>query len=410
MAYARLAAIYANSSEFELASQQAQRAFALRARASEREKFYIAFHYYDKLGEGLDKQIETCELWRHAYPRDWYPNNALAALYLNGEQFEKAVQAGREAVRLNPSHSLPYNNLAYAYMCSNRLAEAKALCETAIANKLDGPDSEVHGTLYQIAFLEKDSAGVLREVDAARGKPWENSLLFTQYSAAALLGKLNEARKLLRRYQKVELQRGFTESAALLKSAEAITEAEFGNQKGARKQGEAALALARSKAVEKNVALALARAGDTSGARTLLDHLIKNHPVRNNDDVSLLTLQAAVEINGNDPARAVELLRRVPATPDFTTTHTLGVAYLRMGAYREAASEFHKILERRGAALLTSYPYYALAHLGLARAQVGLRDFTSSRQSYEQFLALWENADPQIPVLRQARAEYAKLK
>jgi tetratricopeptide (TPR) repeat protein len=100
----------------------------------------------------------------------------------------------------------------------------------------------------------------------------------------------------------------------------------------------------------------------------------------------------------------------VTSSADFRTTHTLGVAYLRMGAYKEAASEFRKILERRGAALLSSYPYYALAHLGLARAQAGLADFTSSRQSYEQFLALWEDADPQTPVLQQARAEYAKLK
>jgi eukaryotic-like serine/threonine-protein kinase len=409
MAYARLAAVYANSGEFELAREAAKKAFALRERVSEREKFYISFHYYDKLGEGLGKQIETCELWRHVYPRDWYPNNALAALYTNGDHLEKAVQAGREAVRLNPGNFLPYDNLAYAYMCSNQLSQAKALSAKAIAARLDGPDSDVHATLYQIAFLENDAAAMLREVDLARGKPWEDSLLSVQYNAAATLGKLKEARELLRRNQRIQLQRGFAEGAALLQSAGAITEAEFGNRRVAHEQIKAALALAHSKAVEKNAALALARAGDTSGARILLDDLIKSQP-GNTGELSLLRIRGAVEIMGNDPARAVELLRPTIFSPDFTTSYTLGVAYLRVGSYKEAAFEFQKILERRGAALLSPCPYYALAHLGLARAQAGTADFSKSRHSYEEFLALWENADPDIPVLQQARAEYAKLK
>ncbi len=423
LAYARLGQIYMNLGEGGLGVEYTKKAFELRDRVSEREKLYIASHYYDSVTGEIDKAIETYEVWTRTYSRDWLAYCNLAFAYDGIGEYEKAVEAAREALRLSPGSSFPYEILAQALLHLNRFRDAEAICEKAIAEKWDSP--YIHVALYAIAFVDGDKAAVLRESEWATGKPGSQHLmLHVQALAAAASGHLRKARELFDRAVEEAQRSGLKEYAASVVAREALTEAEFGDYRQARERAAAALAMARGRSIDAPVAEALALSGDARTAQALMDEIARRSPLDTEvNNVIVPVVRAAIEIRRGNPVRAVEFLR--PAIPyelgsnpnasyqlasaaAYTVTYLRGEAYLRARSGTAAAVEFQKILNRRGISPVS--PHYALAHLGLGRAYALIGNRTESRRAYQDFLALWKEADPEIPILQQAKTEYAKVK
>ncbi len=408
LAYARVGTIYNNLSEDELAVQYQTKAFELREHVSEREKFYISAHYYNDVTGELDKAIETYILWAKTYPRDRFPPNNLALRYDVIGQFDKAVEASREALALNPTAPGPYGLLARAYMGLNRYDDAKAAIEKAVALKLGGIG--IHSQLYQIAFVQGDAGAMEREAAWGRGKRTEHNMLEVEARAVAYSGKLQKAREIFTHAVEMAERANFKDSAASIIAGQALTEALFGNSRQARDRAMAAVALARSRNTMPEAALALALAGDLAGAQRIIDDLGRRFPADtliNNAEIP--AARAAIEMQRGNATQAIDLLRA--AAPYeigmLRPIYVRGQAQLRARAGAEAAAQFQKVLDHRGTAAVSSL--HPLAQLGLGRAWALAGDPQKSRQAYEAFLALWKDADPDIPVLQEARREYAKL-
>jgi len=412
LAYANLGVVYGLMGESELRTRYVKRAFELRDRASEKEKFYISGHYYLDITGELDKAMETYQLWRHTYPRDVIPQGTVASLYEAMGQFEQAIEPAQEAFRLDPMLVIEYGSLAGAYLGLNRLEEAKDVCKQGLTRNRDSFQS--HWCLYQIAFVQGDTAAMQREAEWARDKPTEADMLWSEAAAAAALGKLRNARDLLRRAAENVQRQGFKESVASMAAWEALTEAKFGNYRQAREQAMAALAMAGGQDAKSQAALALALSGDAARAEATASELEKRFPLNTSvNSVQVPVVRAASEISRNNPTRAVDLLRaaapyELGEDAELIPIYIRGQAYLHLRAGKEAAAEFQKILDHPGVDPISLY--HALAHLGLARAYADAGDTTKARAAYQDFFTLWKDADPDIPVLREAKAEYAALK
>jgi DNA-binding winged helix-turn-helix (wHTH) protein/tetratricopeptide (TPR) repeat protein len=407
LAYGRLGAAYANLSENSLGKQYLEKAFQLRERTSERERLYLAARYYENVSGETGKAIENYEMWRSAYPRDWIPANNLGNKYTDVGQYEKAIDAAREAVRLNPNHEFPYETLARAYKRATRYAEAKSVCEEAIAKHLERWGT--HSILYQIAFAEGDTAAMQRQVEWGIGKPTEHETLMDEASAAATAGRLRDSRELWRRAFAVAQKNGFPDNAAYAVFLEGLMEADFHNFAKAKERATVAMKL-EGASVSEDAALILARTGDLSRAESLADELVRQHPLDTLvNEVSVPEIRAEVEIKRGQPARAIDLLRS--AAPfelrDFTVPYIRGMAYLSARMGTDAAREFQKIVRNQGVVPISQY--YPLAHLGLAQAHVLQGDIAVGRKEYEEFFALWKGADQEIPILQEARKAYAEL-
>ena len=415
MAYATLGVCYNNQGESEPAIENIKKAFELRDRVSEREKFYISAHYYDTVTGETDKAIETYDLWRHTYPRDTIPHNNLALRYSQIGQYEKALVSAQEAQRLDPKDVYAYQNIVGAFAGLNRLEEAKAVAEQALAQKLDS--FVFHLQLYSLAFAQGDQAAMQRHAAWASGKPEESFMASLESAAAAFSGKLKASRKLTDRSVRLAQQYNMREIAGVFRASQALVEAEFGNASQARQEAAAALTLARSLPVEGVAALALAFTGEAARAQPLLVDIEKRSPTDTLVKfVWLPSVRAALEISRNNPAKAVELLQAavpyefgsVPVGSSHLPNYLRAQAYLRSKQGKEARAEFQKILEHRGVDLTSTL--YPLAQLGLARAAALTSDTAQSRKAYQDFLALWKDADPDIPIFKEAKDEYAKLK
>jgi len=423
LAYARLGQIYMNLGEGDLAVEYIKKAFDLRGRVSERERLFISSNYYGSVTGEIQKAIETYEVWARTYSRDWLAYCNLAFAYDGIGEYEKAVEAAQEALRLSPDSSFPYEILAQALLHLNRFRDAKAICEKAIAEKWDSP--YIHVALYALAFVEGDKVVALRESQWATGKPFGKApLLHVQALAAAASGQLRKARELFEQAVEDAQRSGLKEYAASIVAREALTEAEFGNYRQARERAATALAMARGRSIDAPVAEALALSGDARRAQALMDEMARRSPLDTEvNNVILPVVRAATEIRRGNPNKAIELLR--PAAPyelgsninasyqlasaaAFTITYLRGEAYLRARQGPQAADEFQKILNHRGVGPVS--PHYALAHLGLGRAYALIGNRAESRRAYQDFLALWKEADPEIPILQQAKTEYAKVK
>ncbi len=407
LAYGRLGAVYANLDEDVLAKQYLEKAFQLRERTSEREQLYMAARYYENVSGEAGKTIDNYEIWRNAYPRDWIPVNNLANKYTAIGQYEKAIEIGREAMRLNPDHEFPYETLARAYKRATRYAESKSTCEAAIARRLERWG--IHSILYQIAFAERNTAAMQVQVQWGIGKPTEDETLMDEAWAAASAGRLRDSRELFRRAFAVALKNGFPNNVATAVVSQGSIEAMFHNFAAAKERAAAALALKGAK-VSEDAALVLARVGDLSQAESLAGGLARQYPLDTIvNEVSIPRIRAEVEIARGQPAHAIDLLRS--AAPfelrDFSVPYISGAAYLSAGMGTDAAREFEKIVNNQGVDPIS--PYYPLAHLGLARANALRGDKAVSRREYEEFFALWKDADQDIPILREARSAYAGL-
>jgi DNA-binding winged helix-turn-helix (wHTH) protein/tetratricopeptide (TPR) repeat protein len=412
IAYARLAAIYRNLHERGLADEYLRKAFERREHVSEREKFYIQAHYYDNAASDYDKTIETYKLWTEVYPHDFSPFDGLSSKYIEMGQPQKAIAAAQQALRLNPKYGLAYASLGRAYERATQLAEARAICEKAIAEKVDS--FWTHQLLYRIAFVEGDEAGMQREIDWSKGKPQESVMNYFQAKAALSLGELRRSREHFERARAIAQQNGLKEQVVAIINGQAQFEADLGNAREARAMADLSLREAPNSARHKAFAtLALARAGDIQRAEALLKELNKQPtPDTALNEVVLPSIRAAVDLDRKNPDAAIEELRRaIPydlgGDSAGITLYYRGLAYLELKSGKEAAPQFQKILDNRGVVMTDIY--WPLAHLGLARAYAQTGDIEKSLAMYRELLAFWRNADADLRPLQEAKAEYKKL-
>ncbi len=410
-AYGLLAVSYNNLGETTLAAENTRKAYELRERVSERERLTIeSFYYHFVLGD-LEKARQSYELWAQTYPRDYVPPTNLSFLYSVLGQYDKALAEAREAVRLEPANGINYENLALAYFFLNRLGEARATVEEAQTKKLDS--YYLHWIVYLLSFLKNDAASMAQEATWASGKPGvEDILVAAESDTAAYSGQLAKARELSRRAVASAQHAEEKETAASYEASAALREALFGHQVEARQRATAALELSTGRDVQYKAALALAFTGDAARAQVLANDLSKRYPEDTIAQVELLaTLNAQLALIRNDATKAIEALQA--ATPyELGTAAGLHPIYMRGQAYlaahdgSKAAGEFQKIIDHR---MLALNPIGALAQLGLARAYALQGDSVKAKVAYQDFFSLWKDADPDIPVLKQAKAEYAKL-
>jgi DNA-binding winged helix-turn-helix (wHTH) protein/tetratricopeptide (TPR) repeat protein len=407
MAYARLGALYAGN-EAPLSAENVYKAYELREKVTERERLYIEAHYYRDVTGEQDKAASVWEVMQQTYPREVEPYSNLAGFYGQLGNYEKALAEAREALRLDPDDQDSYGTVGYFSMCLNRLDQAEAAFKQAEERKLEG-EGLLTGR-YQLAFLRGDEEGMARVAEsAAADKPL---LLVLQGFAEAYYGRLRKARELLRRAAESAKQNGAVDTAASFQAFRGLMEAYLGDVQHARADADAALRLAANRYDRSAVALALALAGDAEHAEKLTAELNESFP--SDTGVQRLwvpMIRAAVALSHKNPAKAIELLRVMSpyelGTPRLLPIYERGRAYLMLHKGSAAAAEFQKVIDHPG--IVREFPVGALAHLGVARAYALQGDTAKSRASYQDFLTLWKDADPDLPMLKQAREEYAKL-
>jgi len=416
MAFRAMARAYSNVNEIGRASEYARKAYDLREKVSERERFSIeGFYYLIATGE-LEKAAQTFELWKQTYPRDELPFLDLGFIYASLGDFEKSLTESREALRLEPNDATNYGNTGNSLVTLNRLDEAEAVYRQAEEHKLEGEVLLVNR--YQLAFLKGDKAGMAQSASAAIGKAGaEDLLLAAQADTEGWYGKLKNAHELTRRAMDSAERNDAKESAADYQATGALREVEFGRPEQARADASAALKLAPNRDVRTAAAVALARAGDTAGAEKLASELDKTYPL---DTIVqrywLPTIRAAVALERKDPNRAVELLKETgtlelgqetQATISLSPIYIRGRAYLMLHDGNSAAAEFQKFIDHRG--IVVNFPWGALARLQLARAYAMQGDTAKAKSAYQDFLTIWKDADPDLPILLAAKSEYVKL-
>ncbi len=382
-----------------------------------REEFHIESHYYQLAIGDLEKARQAYELWAQTYPRDPVPPQSLGITYKNLGQYDKALAEAHETLRLDPAYVLGYASLLSNYFYLNRMDEARATAEEARAKKLDSP--YLRFNLYLLAFLQNDVAGMAQQVAWSAGKPGvENMLLANEADTAAYSGRLGKAREFSRRAVASAERAEEKETAAGYEADAALREALAGNADETRQQAAAALGLSTGRDVQYGAALALAFAGDTTKAQALADDLANRFPEDTLVQFNYLpTIRAQLVLSRHDSSKALETLQAAAAyelgTPGFFRFLSLYPVFVRGEAYlaghqgNEAAAEFQKILDHRG--IVLSEPIGALAHLQIGRAYAMQGDTAKARAAYQDFLTLWKDADPDIPILIAAKAEYAKV-
>jgi eukaryotic-like serine/threonine-protein kinase len=415
MAYATLGMCHATLGETSLGAENTRRAYELRERVSEWEKFYIESHYHEFVTRDLERARQAYELWGQTYPRDVQPPLNVGSIYTELGQYDKALAEAREALHLGPGSGKYYANLVGAYLVLNRLDEARATAKEAQARKLDSPYLRV--TLYALAFLQNDAVGMAQQVAWSAGKAGaEDVLLAYEADTAAYSGRLGKAREVSRRAVASAERAQEKEVAGSYEAEAALREALFGNAAQARERVAAALRLSNGRDGQFGAALALAVAGDTARAQPLADDLARRFP---EDTVMhfnyLPTIRAQLALSRDDSSKAIEALQAaVPYELGSVGNSALYPVYVRGEAYlaghqgTEAAAEFQKILDQRGVVL--NEPIGALAHRGLARAYAMRGDTGKARAAYQDFFTLWKDADPDIPIIIAAKSEYAQLK
>jgi len=412
LAYGRLGVIYVNAQEFELGKQYYQKAFDLRERTTERERLYLTTHYYSGVTGELDKAIQAYEIWRQLYPNDLVPANNLADLLIVAGEPDKAIEPARDAVRISPRNGFPYMELVQAYMRSGHFAEAKTAYQAAASQKVDG--IVIHALRFAIAFEDKDEPEMRRQRDWARGNPREGEMLDAAGTAAFARGRATDARSIFRQAATVDLKNNLTEHAALLTLDEAQYEVELGFVNESKRDVSYALRLApNANDVQVWAAIVLARAGEVRQADELASRVAKAEPLDTlTSRMELPAERALVDMDRKDPAGALRELE-IAKPYDLSRSTALmniylrGVAFLDTRRPQEAAGEFQKLLDHRG--VQPNSAYVALSQLGLARASATSGDKNAAHHNYEEFFSLWKNADPDVPILKQAKAEYAKL-
>ena len=418
MAHAFLGRVYADLWEPVLAAESANRAYELRNHVSDPERFFIMLpHDLDVTGS-LEKAQQTAELWAETYPRDVRPRGFLSWIDQELGRYEQSVEDGERAVALDPDFPPAYNNLAWAYVQLNRLPEAENTLRHASQHNVAFPEFLV--MRYYIDFLRGDRAAMEREAARDEGNPDVGDWIFhEEASALAYSGHLREARRKSR--QAVDSARESThkrERAAMWEAGAAVREAFFGNPLEARQHATAALDFSKGRDVEYGAAFAFALVGDWAQSQALTKDLEKASEDTYVQFNYAPTLRALFALSHRDSLSAIELLQTagpyelsVGSASGFFgilyPVYVRGQAYLLAHRYAEAAAEFQRILDYPG--VVFADPVGARAHLELGRAYALSGDKIRAKSAYQDFLTLWKDADPDIPVLKQAKAEYAEL-
>jgi len=411
MAYGRLGTAYAEVGEGVLSVENTRKGYELREKVSQRERLYLESHYYHYVTGELEKAVQLYELWRQIYPRDWVPHTNLVAVYAELGKYERALKEAREELLLDQSNEEIYGDLAGSYLNLNRLAEAEAVLKQADEHKV-----ETLGSRYQLALLRGDAVEKERLTANATGKPVAEYLLFLDTYMEAYHGRRRRVRELLRGKVELAESAGAAQRAAGHRADASLMEAYFGDPQQARAGAETALksSVKRNSWVTSALALALALAGDTTHAEVLSTELNQKFPLNTRvQRCALPTIRAAMELHRGNAHKALELLPKVTSPYEPGAAELLDPIYLRGQTYLvlhngpAAATEFQKIVDHPG--IVQENLVGALAHLGLARAYALQGDSAKSRTAYQNFLTLWKDADPDIPILKQATAEYANL-
>jgi DNA-binding winged helix-turn-helix (wHTH) protein/tetratricopeptide (TPR) repeat protein len=420
-AYAALGLMYGTTGESNLATENASKAYALSNRVSDKEKFFIAAYYDGRVTGNQEKAQQTCETWMRTYDRDVAPHSFLAGfIYPASGKYMRSVEEDRKGLQLDPYEAILYLELASNLAALGRLEDAKSALRIASDRNLNHPLLLVEG--YDIAFLQVDKAGMDRAVTLAQGKSGaEDWIADHQAFALAYFGHLHAARTMAQRATNLAQQAAHQERAALFETGPALWEAMFGNATEARRSATVALALAKDREVEYGAAFALGLSGDSSRSSSLANDLEAQYPEDTAVRFSYLpVLRALLALNHDEPSQAIELLQvaapyelgqpRSKIQGFFGSLYPIyvrGEAYLAEKKGVEAAAEFQKILDHGG--IVYSDPIGAVAHLQLARAYTLSGDNTKAKAAYQAFLTLWKDADLDIPIFKQAKAEYAKL-
>ncbi len=423
-AYAALGRMYGDIGETVLSAENLRKAYRLRDRASDQEKFFISVNYELQATGNLEKARQNCNLWAKAYPRAWLPHALLSgAIYTSLGKYEQSVEHGKIAVGIDPDFSIGYANLALSYMALERLDEAERTLQVTFDRKLETPDLFV--LRYAVAFVKDDKAAMGRVAAEAQEKPGVDDWMANSAGfVSAYSGHLEEARKMSHRAADLARRAERRDTGALYFADEAMREALFGVVSTAKQRAGNALALSKSRDVEYEAAFALALSGDSVRSQGLTEDLALRFPEDTRVQFNYAPpLRALLALNRGQPENAIQLLQTaIPyefgmpseggseyllGAGNLYPAYVRGLAYLAAHRGVEAAGEFQKILDHRGIVLSDSIG--ALAHLELGRAYVLSGDKNKAKSSYENFLRCWHDADPDIPILEQAKAEYAKL-
>lgn len=414
MSYARMGTNYYNLGDQSRAEDAIRKAYALRERGSDRERFYIASHYQDFVAGNLDEARSTYETWARTYPRDDVPPANLSVLSQESGDHEKSLYWARESFRLTPD-AVAYSNLVFSYILLDRLDEAKAFVAEAETQNKKSP--WLYFGLASIAFLQRDPATLSHALQQIAEYPgYEDQPLSLQAAVAGYYGKLASCRDFTRRAIDTALRSDVKDRAGYSQTLAAAREQLIGNSALAIRQVHAALAISKVRDVTGNASMILALAGETAEATRLRDDLSKRFPEDTwTRQLLLPQINAAIFIHENKPAQAVDALTPA-ARYEFgvsqagfrlVSPYLRGVALLQEKQGAAAAVEFKKILDHKG--LVLDSIVSPLAQVGLARSYVLIGDTAKARTAYQDFLALWKDADPDVPILLQAKSEYARL-
>jgi DNA-binding winged helix-turn-helix (wHTH) protein len=407
MAYGRMAIAYGPTGENALSIENMSRAYDLRAKVSDRERLYLEAHYYDTVTGEMEKAAQVYQLWEQIYPRDPAPHDNLTDVYWSLGEYEKALDEALETLRLYPNGVSSYEDVSRSYLRLNRLDEAQAVLKSA---EQHGLESEwLDRTRYEVAFLKGDQGELQR---LAASKRSESLLLYLQGCTEAYYGRASKARGLWERSQESFKDRDYSGFAAYVGAGAGLAEALIGDSDHARTDSVAVLKLKETPQTRDIAALALALAADYRGAENLAGKVSKDYPPSSSVlHFWLPAIHAALALSHKDANKAIEFVHAMNSNSGgdmegMTPIYLRGQAYLMLGNGNAAAVEFQKIVDHPG--LVLENPVGALAHLGLARAYALQADTAKSRAAYQDFLTLWKDADADIPILQQAKAEYAK--
>jgi eukaryotic-like serine/threonine-protein kinase len=412
MAYARIAVYYGNMAQFEGAKEYVQKAYDLRERVSERERFYISEKYYNYITGEIDKAIEVLQTWSRLYPNDFIPHNNLALNYMYLARYDEALKEALEAVRLSPNNTSARDNTIGSFLGLNRIDEAELASKEM--NRILPDFSGNHFSNYAFAFLRGDQATMDREAEWARGRPDEADMTSLLAATAAFSGKLKKAEELRHRAVEMLKNQDRKENASQVLLSMAHNYLEVGKCEQAKGSTKAALALFRGRMSLAGTAEILAACDEPSQAQALLDEVLSRYP-KDTPVVSMAAplIRANIEKSRGNIAPAIQVLESVRSYDlglimGVTGVYTRGNFYLQQHSGAEAAAEFKRVIDHR--AIEAFSPMHSLAHLGVARAAVLTGDTGSARKAYQDFFALWKDADPDLPILIQAKKEYEQLK